>query len=499
MFILISVVFVTLINLGNADYHSVNIQLLEDFFVKPRSFKRDNNAKWFHNGVPVNQSSNRYIVYENGTLKVMQAEASDYGPYQKCVRARCSAPIYAEVQDLHQEPKNDIVWVFKYDEPNTYTYRKPATEIQCGFFLPTGYHYFHVNWSYSNREEFQLSSSVFLVRNHTILYSSRYTYFYSSLILLQNPGDTIFTCRLFVQGEWDHFLKDEQDFFPNFSRFSQRVSLREYVRNTPKKDPFNYRGSHPNITLSSEKCDGSVNVTCSSKEGPVELYITSDVESLNRFDGSWFALTGRLLSLMNFSRVEMNGTYFSSHSFNSSEFLNQEVHVVCYCLDKYSFRRLEAQNCSTSSETHPHLSVFHRSLIFASCFLALILVVIVAVRWFLKRRQKLRIKRLQRRPSLIYQSIDAVEYQQPCPYGHDYVNISIAYCPLRSGSTESTLASAESSEDYLEPKRIELKSESQARSVRFHLGGESSPTPKSHKSPFFKSGDRRLAIANPRV
>ncbi|VDN98158.1 unnamed protein product [Rodentolepis nana] len=492
MFILVSVVFITLINFCNADYRTVNILLLKDFFVKSTSFKLFDNVKWFHNGVPVNQSSNRHVYFKNGTLKIIQAEVSDCGLYQKCVGTKCSTPIIAEIQDLHRVQKDGITWVFKYDKPNSYTYWEPATEIQCGVNLPESYPHFHVNWSYSSQNGFQVGSSIFLVRNHTITNKSGHTYFYSSLILLQNPRDTVFTCRFFVRTKWGHLLKYEQDFYPNFSGFSLRGSVREYVRYTPKKHKSDFRVHAPAITLSYEKRGGSINATCFSKEGPVQLYIASDVESLNRYNGYWFALTNKLLSLLNFSEAEMNGTYFSSYLFNSSEFISQEVYVVCRCLDKYSFRRLEAQNYSTFSETHPSLLIFFQSLAFTTCFLIVILVFPVTVMWCLKRCRKLRIKRLQRRPSLIYRSIDAVECQQPCPQTHDYVNISITYCPRR-------IESAESSEDYLEPKRLELKTTSQTRSVRFHLLGESPPTPRYHDSPFLKNWDWRLYITNSRI
>lgn len=86
--------------------------------------------------------------------------------------------------------------------------------------------------------------------------------------------------------------------------------------------------------------------------------------------------------------------------------------------------------------------------------------VIVAVWRYLIRRRKRRIEIL-RRPSLVYQSIDAIECQQICPQRRDYANVSIANFPHRSGTTKPQLGLAESDEDYLEPKQIESKSASE--------------------------------------
>ncbi|VUZ39186.1 unnamed protein product, partial [Hymenolepis diminuta] len=274
-----------------------------------------------------------------------------------------------------------------------------------------------------------------------------------------------------------------------------RDPIQEYEKRRSKKSndrlhAIDYHEGPPNITLSAERCGGPVNATCSSKGGLVELYITSDVELLDRHNGSGFALANKLL-LQNSSDVEINGTYFSSRLFNLSEFLSQEVYVVCRCLDKYSFRRLEAQNCSDISGTQSHLSLLHQCLIIATYLIFIVLMVIVAVWRYLIKRRKRRIEFL-RRPSLVYQSTDAIECQQICPQRRDYVNVSVAYFPNRSDTTKPQLDLAESDEDYLEPRQIESKSTSQTRTVRFQLDGESSPVVKSHKCPLSRRSSHRI-------
>lgn len=102
------------------------------------------------------------------------------------------------------------------------------------------------------------------------------------------------------------FLKGKSPRFILFISSPNRNSIQEYEKRRSKKsnDRFHaidYHEIPPNITLSAEKCGGPVNATCSSKGGLVELYITSDVESLDRYNGSGFALADRLLSLQNFS------------------------------------------------------------------------------------------------------------------------------------------------------------------------------------------------------
>ncbi|KAM3184210.1 hypothetical protein ACTXT7_008826 [Hymenolepis weldensis] len=430
----------------------------------------------------------------------MDAQRRSGRSIQKCLGTRCSEPIYAEIQSLDRDStiagRDGIIWIFGNDEPNTYTYRKPVTEIQCKFVLPMECPQLQVSWSYPIGEELQVNSSDFLIRNRTFPCKGSCICFLSSLILFKNPGDMVFTCRISAQTKMGHSVEDEQDFYPNSSGFSQRNSIQEYEKGRSKYlfDRFHtidYHESPPNITLSAEKCGGPVNATCSSKGGLVELYITSDVESLNRYNGSWFALADNLLSLQNFSEVEINGTYFSSRLFNSSEFLSQEVYVVCRCLDKFSFRRLEAQNCSAISGTQFHLSLLYQCLIIATCLIFIVLMVIVAVWRYLIRRRKRRFKFL-RRPSLVYQSIDTVECQQIRPQRHDYANVSIVYCPHRSGSTKPQLGLAESDEDYLEPNQIESKSTSQTRAVRFQLDGKSSLVPKLHKCSLGRRGSHKI-------
>ncbi|VUZ39187.1 unnamed protein product [Hymenolepis diminuta] len=117
--------------------------------------------------------------------------------------------------------------------------------------------------------------------------------------------------------------------------------------------------------------------------------------------------------------------------------------------------------------------------------------VIVAVWRYLIKRRKRRIEFL-RRPSLVYQSTDAIECQQICPQRRDYVNVSVAYFPNRSDTTKPQLDLAESDEDYLEPRQIESKSTSQTRTVRFQLDGESSPVVKSHKCPLSRRSSHRI-------
>ncbi|KAM7535365.1 hypothetical protein Aperf_G00000100439 [Anoplocephala perfoliata] len=435
-----------------------------------------------------------FIDFDNSTLKVSKASVTAYGVYQRCSSTTCSRPIYVEIQrfgfDLSEQRgkdvlilnnfKGDFTWIFD-GEPGSYSYKAPATELKCQFALLKQFVDIKVIWTYTlsfdATEDIEIRKSDTLssqhhIRSHFLDCDSRFTCYQSSLFLLRNPGNRLYTCWVSAQSSESAIIGDKQVFQTAFHKpgHSQKVLLFEHSEDLdiPEEDVdyvdrLRSLRDSPNITLSLKECSSIVNISCSAYASPIELYVTSDSMTLDRYNDFWYDLPLNRLSKINLTVTQIGEYYICNSTFDLSAHEKSDIFVVCRCLHKYGYRRLDIPACPTQPFAYQWPAT-------AALPLSLLPLIASVIRRCRIRPRKRRPRGLvYSRRSLLYHS-DKLVGSTACLQRRNYANVSL-YCPRHYTNIGVNFSSSleKSNQGYAELKTRRLQLSSLFHAI--HLNG----------------------------